>query len=178
MLKTVILIRHGESEQKKDDPERKITPKGKRQIEDVIGGIEPLVKNKKCEIISTPTPRTVESAKIISVKLNLPFRKTFPKLRVENIKKITSKKQSSELTFAYFEKAEKGRLPNEVPAPTEIVNRFSQAISKVSKNEVLIVVGHSGALETFVNYQKLFKARKKLRKELSYGEFIVLERDR
>ena len=45
------------------------------------------------------------------------------------------------------------------------------------KYDAIIFVGHSVALESFVNYQKEFMPENKIT-ELSYGQFVVLNRKR
>lgn len=178
MIKKIILIRHGESERDKTNPDRKITPRGIRQIQKAAYDIIPVVNGKKCEIISTATVRTVQSAKIISEKLGIPYSKTSPNLRVENINVLEKKyPKEKDITFLYFKIFEKGVLPQEIPSPKIVVKRFFKAFKGLADNEIAIVVGHSGALESFALYQDLFLSKTKLKRELKYGEFIVLTRN-
>lgn len=170
---TIILVRHGESEKDKTNLLRKLTTRGKNQILKTADKIKPLAKKGESEIITTTTPRAVESAKIISSNLAIPIKRNFGNLRVENIDKLGNSKD--ELSFVYFEKFRKGKLPQTIPSPNKVVKRFFAAINKTC-SKILVIVGHSGALETFTVFQERFIPDRKISKELRYGEFIVLKR--
>ncbi len=176
-LQKIILIRHGESEKDKNKPLRGITPRGKYQMEKTAKNIHSLVRSKSCEIISTKTIRTKQSAEILSGVIQVPFQISGNNLRVENIKSLSININSKkDLTFHYFDKYRKALLPAKIPPPTTIAKRFLRVVKKFKKAEVLIIVGHSGALEAFALYQDVFKPQKQIQKELNYGEFIVLTR--
>lgn len=171
----IILIRHGESEKDKNNPLRQLTENGKKQIANAGAVLKNLMDTPDAEIISTTAPRAVQSAQILAQKLGVPFKKRFANLRVENIELISANPDN--LTFKYFSAFEAGVLPKRVPSPRAIVRRFLKAVD-TSNARILIIVGHSGALESFANYQDLFSPDKRLKRELRYGEFVVLTRQK
>lgn len=174
MTQKIILIRHGESQKNKEDPLRRLTVLGIKEIRQTAKRIQPLVENKKCRIVSTSTPRATESAQILSQELGIKFNNSFADLRVENIKELTTKRNG--LTWEYFQAFKEKRLPKQIPPPNVIAKRFLEAASKFKKQEILIFIGHSGALEAFALFQKKFEPTTKLKKELEYGEHIILEK--
>ncbi len=173
MPNKIILIRHGESEKDKNNPLRGLTEKGKKQIAETGVVLKKLAANQSVEIISSTTPRAVQTAEILAKALEAPFTKRFCNLRVENIEQISNDREN--LTARYFEAFAKKILPSKVPSPRAMVRRFLDAVD-VSSAEIVIIAGHSGALEAFANYQTIFTSEKKLERELKYGEFIVLTR--
>lgn len=177
MIKKVILIRHGESEKDKSKPDRNLTDDGRAQIKKTSRAMASVVRGRRAEIIATTTPRAIQSAEILSRELRVPFWKTFPKLMVENIKRIQSD-TTKDLTFRYFELFTRGQLPRDIPTPLAMVKRFEDALVAIKEKDIAIIVGHSGALEAFANYQKVFVPEERLSRELNYAEFVVLERKR
>lgn len=170
--KTLILIRHAESEKNKNNPLRSLTSRGKLQAQKAATALSLLVSGS-VEIISTTTPRTMETGKILSKILTVPFDKTFENLRVENINELGN--SSENLTLIYFKKYKENSLPKNLPTPSEIVRRFIKAISQI-ECDTLIIVGHSGALETFASFQKNYKFNGPISDELNYAEFLVLNK--
>lgn len=178
MIKTIILTRHGETEKNKDDPERKLTSSGKRQMKVAAGLIKPLVQGKEMVIVSTQTDRARSSSNIVSKEIGCKIIYS-NNLRVENIKLLQNPKDKNKnLTQLYFQNFDAGKLPASIPPPTEIVKRFQEIISNNQQLNILIFVGHSGALESFINYQTIFKSNIKLERELNYGEVVVLKRSK
>lgn len=177
MIKIIILIRHGEPERDKSNPERKLTPMGQKQIKRAGERILSLVKNRKCIILTTPTVRTIQSAEIISKILKVPYQKARADLRVENINKIEKSAEGKvDITFLYLKIFKERKLPKKIPSPKTIARRFFEQLKKIKNKDIVIIVGHSGALESFALNQKVYKPSKEITKELAYGEFVVLER--
>lgn len=175
MPNKIILIRHGESEKDKENPLRQLTENGKRQIAEAGAVLKKLIGTGSAEIIASTTPRAVQSASLLSKILNIRFEKKFSNLRIENIEQVS--KDRDNLTFKYSEAFKKKTLPFKVPSPRAMVRRFLDAVA-TSDSDTVIIVGHSGALEAFANYQQIFLPEKKLEGELKYGEFIVLTKQR
>lgn len=176
MPNKIILLRHGESEKDKENPLRGLTEKGKKQIAETGTVLKKLTSNQSVEIISSTTPRAVQTAEIIAKALEAPFTKRFCNLRIENIEQVSGDQEN--LTARYFEAfAKRKALPSKVPSPRAMVRRFLDAVD-TSNAEVVIIAGHSGALEAFAGFQTIFTSEKKLERELKYGEFIVLAREK
>lgn len=176
MLKRIILIRHGESQKDKQNPKRGLTKRGVKQIEDAAISIKKIMIGN-CKIITTDTNRTRQSSIILSKILDLDFETTELNLRVDNFDLIEREnKNKSNLVFKYFKTFEDGKLNAKIATPVEILNRFIDLISNY-KCDTIIIVGHSGALESFIVYQDKFIPAMKFKKELEYGEFIVLNRN-
>lgn len=171
--KKIFLVRHGRTGRDKNNPLRPITNLGKIGVVKTANEIKKLIDNRPTEIISTPTVRATQTGKIISDILKVDLNNTFKNLRIENITSIGN--PDDDLTFIYIGKYKKGELPKDIPNPIVICKRFMEAISN-TKSENLIIVGHSGALETFAIFQKEYSLSKPILKELKYSEFIVLER--
>ena len=175
MPNKIIIIRHGESEKDKSNPLRGLTEKGKKQIAETGVVLKKLAANQSVEIISSTTPRAVQTAEIFAKALEAPFTKRFCNLRVENIEQVSRNQEN--LTAKYFEAFAKKALPFKVPSPRAMVRRFLDAVG-ASNAEIVIIAGHSGALEAFAAFQTIFTSEKKLERELKYGEFIVLTREK
>src|SRR3989344_6614127 len=122
MLNKIILIRHGESEKDKNNPLRGLTEKGKKKIAETGVVLKKLAAKQSVEIISSTTPRAVQTAEILAKVLNVPFTKRFCNLRVENIEQVSQ--DPDNLTFRYFAAFDKKSLPSKVPSPRAIVRRF------------------------------------------------------
>lgn len=174
MPKTIIVIRHGESESDKNNPYRRLTPVGKSQIAESAKKIKELMGNSGGQIVTTQTTRTIQTATILSKILEFPVKETRINLRVENFGIIEERyPKSKNLTFKYFEDFKNGKLDPTIPAPTQIAGNFLKVIGKF-ENELIIIVSHGAALESFVLYQSTYKTNKVVNNELNYGEFIVL----
>lgn len=174
MINKIILIRHGESEKDKTNPNRNITTKGIKQIRLSSIKIKRVIKNENSLIICSNTLRTKNSGQIISEKLGLDLVVSKSNLRVQNIQLLERKKRV--LLLDYFESFQKGTLPKSIPSPIKVANRFLMLVKKYSKYESLIIVGNSGGLESFITYQKKFIPDSPFKRELKYGEFVVLKR--
>lgn len=178
MVKTIILIRHGESEKDKNNPKRGLTSNGISQIKNTAKKLVSLIENKSCLIITTKTKRTRRSAAILSKILKIKVKQTQIGLRVDNFDVIEAKyPKTKNQTFMYFNDYDTNQLESSVPAPNVIANRFLKIAGKLEQ-DLIIFVGHGAALESFVKYQSVFISNKILEKELEYGEFIVLERSK
>lgn len=172
MIRKIILIRHGETEKSKTNPNRELTRKGKSQIRKSSREISSLLALSETVILSNQIARAIQSAQILSVKLGLPLLLAKENLRIENIRTLRRKN----LLGAYISAFNKNKLPPTIPTPTGIVNRFMKEIGKVQSAKNIILVGHGGALEIFAMFQEQFRTNSDNAKELGYGEFIVLER--
>lgn len=176
MVKNIVLIRHGESEKDKTNPQRGLTSRGKNQIKNASEKIKKIISGSS-KIVSTATVRTEQTAQIISGILGVNFETTSINLRVDNFDLIEEEfGKVSDIVFKYFGKFENGKMDSRITSPVEILNRFNKLIKKF-KCENLIIVGHSAALECFIEYQDRFIANTNFKKELEYGEFIVLSRN-
>lgn len=177
MLKNIILVRHGETEKNKNNPNRKLTKKGVQQMKETANKVNLLVKNSNSIILCSSTKRAIESAKILSKILEVPYRHEKTSLRVENIKILEEKyQQKTNVTFLYFKCFENAELPEEISSPVVVAQRFLKVVKKVKIKNQIIIVGHGSALETFALFQNEFIPNKRIRKELKYGEFVVLEK--
>lgn len=172
MTNKVFVIRHGESEKNKLDPKRGLTLRGKRQMRLLGKRLLAELDERKILIVTTDQYRTTESVKFfigprkVKVKIN-------PDLRVANLGELTTNKPPDlDLTFYYFSLFETNSLPITIQSPKKVANRF---LKEVDKNyETIIFIGHSGAIESFVNYQKVYIPAKKLNQELKYAEVVEL----
>lgn len=180
MIKRIILIRHGETTADKNNPNRGLTKLGQKQVKEVADKLVKYLGKQKVKIVTSNTVRAKMSAKIIAKKINQRPTVNRSSLRVKNIEKLKklSINSGSDLTSTYWQLFKENRLPPKVEKPTEIVKRFSFVIRKYFRWRILIIVGHAGALETFVKFQDQYKSKKKLEKELNYGQFIILDRKR
>lgn len=177
MVKTLILLRHGQSEADKNNPKRKLTPVGKTQIKRAARSIRLLIDGKKSLIITTQTTRTRKSARILSKILGVQVRETRLELRVKNFDLIEKKfKKVKNLSRLYLNDFSSGNLDKRVSKPTQIVANFLKLLGRLDQ-EIAIIVGHGAALETFALYQTQFRLTVPYITDLRYGEFIVLERD-
>ncbi len=170
MLKTIILVRHGETEKDKTNPERSLTARGVTQMVSCAKKLEPIINRKNAVIITTNTLRAQRSAQIISKELKIPVVAIFNDLRVENLD-LLGEVPNKQLFEKYFE--QKG-LPKSIPTPKEMAERFMKAVQSQNPSEVVIVVGHGLALESFAYYQERLKSSLANLSELDYSEFIVL----
>ena len=170
MLKTIILVRHGETEKDKTNPERNLTARGVAQMISSAKKLKPIIKGINTVLITTNTLRAQRSAQIISEELNIPVVAIFNDLRVENLDQL-GEIPDKELFEKYFQQK---NLPKSIPTPKEMAKRFIKAVQS-QNSEVVIVVGHGIALECYDFYQKQFKSSLPNLFELDYGNFIVLD---
>ncbi len=178
MLETIVLIRHGESQKDKSNPDRKLTIKGRKQVASAAKAIASIADNGKIKIICTNTTRTTESAQIFSKIMKLNFETIQVNLRVKNIEKLKTG-NTEDLTFKYFKMFDKNNLPEEVTSPILLARRFLRITLRFNNfYKTLILVGHAGGLESIANYQKVFLPSQPIKKELGYGEFIVLKKNK
>lgn len=174
MIKTIILVRHGETEKDKNNPNRKITLNGKSQIKQTALEIQKLISGNGI-IVTTKTKRTRMSSKIIKNILDLKIKQTQISLRVDNFDLIEKKyKNEKNIVFKYFEDFKKNNLNPKISSPIEIAGRFLRIIGGLEK-DFIIFVGHGGALESFALFQNAYKPIVPTTKDLGYGKFIVLK---
>lgn len=152
MTNKIIVIRHGETEADKTNPTRKLTPLGISQINMAAKKIEKEVKGKIALIVCNNTFRTIQSAQILSRNLGLKFIVAKANLRI----KVVDGK--------------------EVPSRINMARRFLWVVKKYNYANILIIVGNGGALESFINYQTIYKPSRKISRELKYAEFVILKR--
>lgn len=172
MITQVVIIRHGQSEKDKRNPNRGITEVGKSQIKSAAQALKVLAKGKRVVLIASNTPRAQQSAGILSKALTADIL-TFPKLRVENLDLLSE--DPDKLFNLYFKSFEEGELPKAVLSPKEMAGEFLNIIGGIKGYDMGIIVGHSVALEAFANYQQIFLPGEKV-DELGYGEFFILKK--
>lgn len=178
MVKQVIIIRHGETEKDKSNPERDLTPNGKQQIIKTSKEIRKFIQGSKIALITTNFKRSIHSGEIIKKELAINEKTIrYNDLIVENINSLNPE-MNLDLTFSYFKSSNDGMLPSNIPTPQVVAQRFLDLIAATVGPELLIIVSHSGAIESFINYQNQYISNKRIKKELKYGEFVVLERQR
>lgn len=180
MIKKIILVRHGETTADKNNPNRGLTKLGQKQIKGVADKLVKYLDNQKVKIVACNTVRAKMSAKIIAKKINQGLTVSRLNLRVKNIEKLKrfSVRSGLDLTSTYWQLFKENRLPSKVEKPKKIVYKFYKVIRKYQKWTILIIVGHAGALETFAKFQDQYKSKKKIKKELNYSQFIILDRKR
>lgn len=179
MTNKVILLRHGETTSDKNNPKRGLTDYGQKQIKAAGQKIKKVVGSQKTIVIAANTKRALQSAIILANGLNLPLAKIRPNLRIKNIemlKKYFEIYPKKDLTQIYFELDKKNQLPDMVEKPDRLVSRFKKIINLTKSFPVIIIVGHAGAIETFAKYQEEYRPKTLVKKEVSYGQFITLER--
>lgn len=177
MIKNIILVRHGETTQDKEDPERGLTARGKAQMINVARILSKVIDGKKSVIVCTSTKRSIQSAFILADDLAIPLIKSKRQLRVKNIKQIIPVKKIS-LTSYYLELYRKGKLPKFVTTPGKIVENFFHEMKNLNKSyETIIFVGHSGGLESILNFQSKYNVVGEYLSEFNYGDFVEMVRE-
>lgn len=177
MVKTVVVIRHGETTANKTDPKRGLTDLGAKKTNAQAEKIKAIIGTRKTEIVCTKTTRSIESAEILSSILDSPIRAKKYDLRVDRLYLLES--SGDELILEKYINATNGnKLPAKVPSPKTVARRFLGAIVESEPEvEVLVVVSHSIAIEAFLRYQSVYSSDKKtINSQLDYSDFVVLER--
>ncbi len=74
-MKELVLFRHGLAEERgyKPDFDRALTPLGIQKTKAAAKGLAHLLKGKEITLISSPLVRAVQTAKILSKRLGVPF---------------------------------------------------------------------------------------------------------
>lgn len=179
MIKTIIILRHGETTKDKNNPQRGLTKLGKKQMEVAGLKIKKIVGSQKAVVITANTKRARQSAIILVKCLKIPLSKKRPNLRITNIeklKKFSIMYPKASLTQIYFKLFKTKKLPDFVEKPDIIVSRFIKVINLMKFFSIVIIVSHAGAIEAFVKFQNKYKVKKIINNEITYGKFIILER--
>lgn len=181
MIKRIILVRHGQTTADKNNPNRGLTELGQKQIKEVADKLAKYFQSdQKVKIVACNTIRAKMSGKIISKKINQDLTVSRVNLRIKNIETLKkfSVRSGLDLTSTYWQLFKENRLPLRVEKPTKTVKSFYEIIRKYQKWTILIIVGHAGSLETFAKFQNQYRSKKIIKKELNYGQFIILDRKR
>lgn len=180
MTNKVILLRHGETTADKNNPQRGLTKRGEKQIETAAKEIKKIIDSQKAVIIAANTKRARQSAKILAEYLKIPLVSKRPNLRITNIeiiKNLSNIYSKADLVQKYFKLVKTNRLPITVEKPDTVVSRFKKVINLMKPFPIIIIVGHAGAIETFAKCQEEYKPKTLIKREIAYGQFIVLERN-
>lgn len=174
--KLLILIRHGETEKDKTNPNRKLTKNGKKQVKSTCKKLKPHLKNLKGIVITSDRLRALETANIVSKEFGIKIVKEISNSSVENITILENEKPIDlDLTFYYFKNYIDGKLPKAIPSPKTISRRIMRVIGKFVNPGFIIVIGHGIALESLAVFQNKYKLVGKLNKELEYGDYLILK---
>ncbi len=180
MIQRIVLIRHGQTEKDKTNPNRKLTEIGRNQIIETCKIISKKVPGirKNLEIFSSNTNRTIESAMLIRQFFGLKSITKFSNMRVLNIDSwITNSACERDVTARYFDSYLSYNLPNEVSTPKFVAESFLENLNKVrNQTKNVIIIGHGSALESFAFFQTRYKPSTRFVKELDYGDWLLLRK--
>jgi broad specificity phosphatase PhoE len=178
MLKDIILVRHGQSQKDKSNPQRKLTSTGAKQILNTSKEIYNLFPSVKVslEIFTSNTTRTIMSANILANYFKIGEVKTSANIRVKNIDLLETV-TDEDITVKYFSLFENNQLSKTITPPPIVAARFLKVVTKINEStENIIIVGHGTALEAFAYYQDIFIPAIHFSKELGYGDWLWLKR--
>lgn len=176
-MKRLILIRHGQTQKGKNDPERTLTLEGEDSITEAAERLRPYLIGEVV-ILHSPTLRTRQSAIIIAEVLGCEDIRTAG-LRMIGPEYIASRANSSELlgipaAAVYMQKMHAQH--DQIEASEQLVTRFNEIFSSYQEDSV-IAVSHEPAIMCFLNAVKDFSVLyKSFEQDLYYADFIVLEK--
>jgi len=176
-MKRLILIRHGQTQISKSDPERTLTIEGEDSIADAAEKIMPYLVGRVV-ILHSPTLRTRQSAIVIGEVIGCEDIRSAD-LRMIGPEFLAARANAGDLlgisaAVVYMRKMH--IQPDQIETPAQLVNRFDE-IFKSYEEETVIAVSHEPSIRAFMEamsgYDVLFKS---FESDLLYADFIVLER--
>ncbi|MFQ5493284.1 MAG: histidine phosphatase family protein [Candidatus Dojkabacteria bacterium] len=179
-MKKLILVRHGETQRDKRNPDRKLTSQGIEQTRDLSRRLVQYI-NGKIRILHTPSLRAAQTAEIIAKQLagyDIKPKLSTIKARVRNIDAMGTeirkgKEAGTKPAETYLHKH--SRFPS-VETPQQFVARIESAIKSIIEETVLIV-SHEGSLEALFYSTTVFETKyKNFDRYFSYSDFAVLHR--
>jgi broad specificity phosphatase PhoE len=154
----ILFVRHGESV---DDLENRyggwadfsLTEKGRHQLEQSAGRITSLDANFEI-IYTSPLKRALESASILSQKINIPVE-VFPYVKERNSYGLLSGMEKDWVKHRYPDLVEALEQDNYVDGSErydDLVSRVKTSIDLLTSNslQAIIVVTHGGYLKCFI----------------------------
>lgn len=173
-MEKIILVRHGETQKNKNNPDRVLTQNGFDQIRECARQIRKIIHEDSCVIFSAKNLRSVQSALILSEEIGVHISPNFLHLSLGMISKLGDTEEERFMRYQIL--ADDGLLPEGISSPERILEKFSRYISKVNKR-VIIFVGNGGILDVLLRYKTGFKISKNIIKTIfDYGEYTVLEK--
>jgi len=175
-MKTLILVRHGETKSNNKSNKRHLTTTGKRQINSRAKLLKKFI-NGKLAIIYSPTVRARQTAKIIASVIKTSILSE-AELRIKNADLIAefihnNKSRGIRPAKTYLEMTDYRQFL--VESPMELFKRLETIIEKYDI-ETILLVSHEASLEGFLLAQNKYKiVYKTFSKYFEYGDFAILE---
>lgn len=177
-MKRLILIRHGQTQKGKNEPERTLTLEGEDRIAEAADKLYPYILGPVI-ILYSPTLRTRQSAIIIGEVLDCENIWSAD-LRMIGPELIASRANAGSLlgipaAAVYMQKMHD--QPVQIETPEQLVNRFNEIFNSYAEDTV-IAVSHEPALNTFIKSIKGFNTVfKSFDRSFDYADFIILEKE-
>lgn len=176
-MRTIIFIRHGNTDKSDRSSERHLTMEGKLNIELKAKEILQKLELEDVLIITSDTNRAKETGEIIADKLNTGNLVTRD-IRIKGLGQIAEnldslKKQNKSLVEYYFSLGGYANLG--IESPEDFVLRIEKIIKEFRGYDCLFFVTHEISLEVFVSLTKSFKAvYKSYSRVTNYGDYAIL----
>lgn len=192
IIKTIIFIRHGQTTDDKNDPNRSLTNAGITLVSKTCNQISQEINLFPVEIISTNTVRAIQTAQILSDYLKIKYRQDLSLKAsaflikewnyIRQIKSQNIKYSSSDLTYIYLSLAENNKLPANIKRPFQVANQFIKFIKSIKSDaKTLIFIANGGSIEAASYYQKYYLPDKNdivNKRILDYSEYLILTKKR
>ena len=174
------MFRHGETTSDKTNPNRSLTKNGIICTVKQASKLTNIINANSCEIFSTNTIRTINTAKILARELSINFREeycvdmsSFLIKGWDLIRDTTNK----DLTKIYLDLINRNQLPPEITTPLQVTQRFLEAIANTNTQATtIILVANGGSIEIASYFQNTFRPRSLKLKILNYSEFLILNK--
>lgn len=176
-MKTIIFIRHGNTDKSDRSPERHLTRTGKLNIMQKAKEISQRLEIKNVLVITSDTNRAKETGEIIADKLNTGNLVTRD-VRIKGLGQIAEnldnlKKQNKSLVEYYLSLSEYTEFG--IESPENFVLRIEKIVKEFRGYDCLFFVTHEISLEVFVSLAKSFKAvYKSYSRVTNYGDYAIL----
>lgn len=179
-IKTIIMFRHGETTIDKTDPNRSLTQNGIIRTIKQANVLKKLINTNSCEIFSTNTIRTIDTAKILARELSVNFQKKYCKefsSFLINRWDLIKDNSNRDLTDIYMDLVTKNKLPLGVVTPSQVSSQFLKVVKELNtKATTIVLVANGGSIEVASYFQKIYKPIKSKIKILNYSDYIFLSK--
>ena len=189
-IQKIIMMRHGQTGSDKTDPDRLLIPTGITELRSKLDQLKTEVNLYPVEIISTGTPRAIQTAQIISKYLCIEYNRYLTDKASEflisewtsiyNIKLEYPEYFEKDLTEIYLSLNSLGKLPADIKRPQEVAKTFLDFIKSIKSDvKTLVYVANGGSIEAACYYQNMYRPAKNdiiNQKILGYSDYIILNK--
>jgi broad specificity phosphatase PhoE len=175
-MKRLILIRHGQTQKGKNEPERTLTIEGEDAIAEAAFAMRKYILGSVA-ILHSPTLRTRQSANIIGEVIGCEDIQKAD-LRVNGVELVAARANASKIfgipeAAIYMQKVQSLNLEIETPEQTYL--RFKEIFNSINA-QTIIAVSHEPAIRIFLDrVQGLNIIFKSFQHVCGFADFIVID---